>query len=452
MTNPNLVVDTSSPLDPPPPLAPRPWVYPLVILTAIYTFNSVDRLIFNVLAEQIKHDLNLRDWHLGILTGLAFSVIYSIASLPIARLAERTHRPRLIATALLVWSSFTIASSFARSFGVLAAMRLGVGLGESGFSPAAYSLVADTVPLKRRSLAFGIFYSAMPIGTLIAMGIGGIVADQWGWKSALLIAGVPGLLLAPLMYWTVPEPRDSISTAATGPKRSFRSDVKALAQKRSFRLVVIGQGLYSVTGYGMLAFITSFFLRNHHGDLEALAVKVNLALGTDLAEVGVLGPVLGVLGGGAGILGAVVAGFMTDALVARDKRHFGLMGALPQLVAFPLFLGALFAPSLSVSLSCMTAFLVFQGMPGPAFWSSVQGLAPGESRATATALSLLTIVLVGNGLGPLLIGIASDLFSLFTKDSGSALRLALIIGQIPAFIAMGCFLRSRRYLRDDICY
>ncbi|HUD93008.1 MFS transporter [Sphingobium sp.] len=431
------------------PTDQRPWVFPLVVLTAVYTFNSVDRLIFNVLAEQIKQDLNLKDWHLGVLTGLSFSLIYALASLPIARFAERTHRPRLIACALVVWSSFTIACSFARSFGTLAAARLGVGLGESAFSPAAYSLVADTVPAQRRSFAFGVFYSAMPIGTLIAMAIGGVIADQWGWRAALPLAGVPGLLLAPVLWWMVKDPRYSVAAAMQQPARDFRADVRALWRKRSFILLVVAQGLYSVTGYGTLAFVTSFYLRNHVGSLDTLATIINGRLGTDLAQVGVLGPVLGILGGLAGIFGAIASGAITDRLVRRDPRHFGFMGAIPQIIAFPLFVGTLFTPYLGVSLFLLTVYLIFQAMPGPAFWSAVQGLSPVETRATATALSLFTIVLVGNGFGPLLIGAASDLMVGLAGNAGSALRWALIVGQIPAFIAMACFLLSRRHLRGD---
>ena len=156
---------------------------------------------------------------------------------------------------------------------------------------------------------------------------------------------------------------------------------------RSFVLMVIAQGLYSITGYGMLAFITSFYLRNQGDNIDGMAAQVNAVFGWSLAGVGVLGPVLGVLGGLAGIVGAVCSGAVTDVLVARDKRHYGYMGAIPQIVAFPLFLVALYAASLPVSLFFLTAYLVFQAMPGPAFWSGVQGLAPARTRATARSNS-----------------------------------------------------------------
>src|SRR5579871_2888980 len=156
----------------------------LSILSCAYMLSYIDRQIVNILAESIRRDLKLADWQLGIVTGLAFALFYTMFGIPIARLAERRNRPRLVATSMLVWSLFTILCGRAESFIGLAAARLGVGVGEAGCAPTAHSLISDYVPKERRASALAAFSLALPIGSFIGLAMGGIIADAYGWRIA----------------------------------------------------------------------------------------------------------------------------------------------------------------------------------------------------------------------------------------------------------------------------
>ncbi len=153
--------------------------YMIGLLTAGFGLNLFDRQIINVLAEAIKHDLHLADWQIGALTGLSFALLYSVAALPIARLADRSNRIRVIGLAILAWSIFTAACGMAASFAQLLALRVGVGIGEAGCAPPAQSLISDAFPPSQRSGALGIFGLGSPVGAALGLAIGGLLRSLW---------------------------------------------------------------------------------------------------------------------------------------------------------------------------------------------------------------------------------------------------------------------------------
>jgi MFS family permease len=194
--------------------------YALALFVLVYVFNFIDRQIVSILAESIKADLKLDDAQIGFLYGTAFAVFYSLFGIPLGRLADSWYRGRLMAIGLALWSSMTALSGFAQSFGVLAAARVGVGIGEASASPAAYSMIADYFPKERRATALSIYSSGLYIGGGIALPLGGFIISEWArrfpdaaaaplglapWQAAFLAVGLPGLLLA-LWIWTLREP------------------------------------------------------------------------------------------------------------------------------------------------------------------------------------------------------------------------------------------------------
>ena len=176
------------------------------VLVVTYTFNFIDRQILGILVEPIKRDLGVSDTAMGLLTGLAFAVFYTFMGIPIARIADRTNRRNLIAAALAVWSLFTALQGFAQNFIQLLLFRIGVGVGEAGCSPPSHSMLADYYPPERRATALGIYALGIPFGVLFGFFVGGWMEEFFGWRWAFVVVGVPGLLLAVLVRFTVKEP------------------------------------------------------------------------------------------------------------------------------------------------------------------------------------------------------------------------------------------------------
>jgi MFS family permease len=189
--------------------------YALILFVIVYIFNFIDRQIVSILAESIKADLKLDDAQVGFLYGTAFAIFYSLFGIPLGRLADSWYRGRLMAIGLALWSSMTALSGFAQNFGMLAAARVGVGIGEASASPAAYSMIADYFPKEKRATALSIYSSGLYIGGGLALPIGGFVLAWWArnypasaiapWQAAFLAVGLPGLLLA-VWIWNLKEP------------------------------------------------------------------------------------------------------------------------------------------------------------------------------------------------------------------------------------------------------
>ena len=213
-----------------PRISAYAW-YALFVLVLVYVINFIDRQILSILAEDIKHDLQLKDAQIGFLYGTAFAVFYALFGIPLGRLADSWYRGRLMAMGLALWSSMTALSGFANSFGMLAAARIGVGIGEASASPAAFSMISDYFPKERRATALSIYSSGLYIGGGLSLPIGGLVLSRWnaaypvaaeaplglsGWQAAFLAVGIPGLLLA-LWVVTLREPQRGASDGLPQP-------------------------------------------------------------------------------------------------------------------------------------------------------------------------------------------------------------------------------------------
>lgn len=403
----------------------------LVMLMLVYTFNFIDRQIIGILAVPIKADLGLSDTQLGALGGLAFALFYTSLGIPIAWLADRVSRTWIITGALALWSAFTALCGLTTSFWQLFLCRLGVGVGEAGGVAPAYALVADYFPPRERARALGVYSFGIPIGSASGVLLGGWLAAVIDWRTAFVIVGLAGLALAPLFRLTVREPArgrfdpPTISPAAP----SVREVLRVLAGKPSFWCLSLGAASGSIVGYGLGFWLPSFLKRTY--DLSLIEVSR------------FYGPII-LIGGLAGVwLGA----WLGDRLGARNRAAYALVPAGAVLLAMPCYAAGVMAPSLSLA---FVLFLVPQALSlawlGPVI-SAVQHLVPPTMRATASAVFLFIINLIGIGFGTLFFGLVSD--ALTARLGDESLRYAILIGLSFYLLSAVLYLLAARRLSRD---
>jgi MFS family permease len=279
--------------------------YSLAVLVVVYTFNFIDRQILAILLPAIKAEFLVDDWVLGFLVGTSFAVFYATLGMPISLLADRWNRRNLIAIALAIWSGMTALSGVAANVTQLALARIGVGIGEAGCSPPAHSMIADYYPPQQRATAMGIFTVGISAGILIAYLSGGWIAENLGWRMALLIVGLPGLALALVVRFTVTEP---VRGSSEGRQDSdARYGVIAVARflysRKSFVHMSMGAALASFNAYAVLAFFPSFLIRSH---------------GMNLLEIGMY---IGVIIGVASAIGFVGGGYLADRVGSINSKY-----------------------------------------------------------------------------------------------------------------------------------
>ena len=421
----------------------------LGLLGSISVLNFVDRQIVNILAEPIKNDLELHDWQVGLLTGLAFAFFYATLSLPAARLAEHVNRPRLLGGAIAIWSLFTAACGLAHNFVQLALARVGVAVGESAAQPAAYSLIADYVPARRRAFALSIFHLANPIGAMLGMAIGGIVYDQWGWRAAFLFVGLPGLVVALIAIFALPEPRAGKPKNERPPVPPLKTVLKELLRKKSFLLLFPSACIIAAINYGVFAFVASFFLRAHGETLKAWDIALAASTGISLGPTGFLGTLLGLAAGITGTFGALYGGKLTDRFAAQDVRWNLYIPALASVTCVPLYYLMVLTPSTAVAIGVYAIHtMILATMLAPVASAFISLVQP-QSRATAASFHLIASGLVGLGLGPVFIGIVSDMINNAGFGPVDGLRYSLMAIKSLALVAgVGLFIGAR-YYRDE---
>ena len=234
--------------------------YALAILVMVYTFSFIDRQILSILIEPIKNDLGLSDTQMGLLTGFAFAAFYATLGIPIARFADSSNRRNLIVASLGVWSLFTALSGLALNFWHLLLARIGVGIGEAGCSPSAHSMIADYYPAEQRATALGIYSLGIPLGIMFGLFVGGAMEEAFGWRSALFVVGVPGILLALIVRFTLHEPARGFAEKRTdtGTQPGVVETLSYLWQKKSFRHLSFAAGLTAFVGYGFVTWAPAF--------------------------------------------------------------------------------------------------------------------------------------------------------------------------------------------------
>ncbi|WP_411816357.1 spinster family MFS transporter [Hyphococcus sp. DH-69] len=429
------------------PVSPGYLRYALVLLLIIFTLNYIDRQIINILAEPIKQELGLADWQLGVMTGLAFAVFYSLLGIPIARFAEYGNRPLIISLSIGFWSAFTVLCGVARNFVQLVLVRVGVGVGEAGCAPAALSLISDYAPKQKRASAIAFFSIGTPLGFLIGTTVGGLIADMYGWRVAFYVAGAPGILIAFIAYFTLREPRaaQALQAVKTAENRvNFRDAMKLLYNKKTYWLIVFGFAIKSFISYGHSPFTASFFLRNHAEEIASLAAQFNVQ------SIGFLGLALGGIGGTAGVIGTFLGGYLADRFSKNDIKAYVTIPAVASLVTIPLYISAILVGSAVAAIFLLALQAVVNALWfGPVF-ATAQTIVPRHVRATATAVLMLVVNLIGLGLGPVGVGLMSDIFAhQFNMGEGEGLRWSLIVSTFPGFLAAYLFWRARRTVVEE---
>lgn len=375
----------------------------LGLLLAVYSFNFIDRTIITVLQQPIKIELGLSDTQLGLLSGTAFALFYSVLGLPIARLAERYDRSRIIAVSLGAWSLMTMLCGAATSFVQLLLFRVGVGIGEAGGTPPAHALIADLYPPDKRATAISIYSLGVPIGILFGAIAGGALGQAFGWRAAFFVVGAPGLVLAAVVALMVRDPRTSnsqIGLSRPEPPPSFRAALTYLLVRRAFVHLVAGITMASTAGYGILAFTAPYFMRQFDTGLAAAGVAT------------------GVITGLAAGIGTMLGGVASDFAGRRDVRFQAWIPAFGLFVVVPLSLSAYTQQGQTLAVALLMLSGIFQFLYLGPTYALVQTLAGSRMRATASALVLFTVNLVGLGIGPPLVGWLSDYFAHRTFDTG----------------------------------
>lgn len=402
------------------------WV--LGVLTIVSFLNYLDRMVLAVLMPPIRRELELNDTQLGLLSGLAFALLFAVLGLPLARLADRRSRVGLLALCLATWSAMTALSGLARSFGQLFVARVGVGVGEAGCIPAAHSLIGDLFPAHRRAFAISIFQAGALSGVSIGLLVTGILADRFGWRTALMMAGVAGVPVS-LLVLTIREP--ARTDAALGMAESGRAAILALLARQSFSHLVLAISVGGFGNYGIAQWLPSFYARS---------------FGLSLAEVGLWTGIAAAIGGIGGVL---CGGWIAMRLTARDPRWEVRLPAMAYAAAAPLYAAMFLAESLPivVALNVVAGFAVAMG--GGVALSALQSFAEPRRRATAVALTMFASSLIGLGLGPLGVGMASD--ALAASAGEGSLRYALLASTLTLLWAAFHFHQVfRHHARDRV--
>ncbi|HJQ15686.1 MAG TPA: MFS transporter [Allosphingosinicella sp.] len=424
--------------------------YVVGLLLAIYIFSSVDRQIIGILAEAIKKELGLADWQIGIMKGLAFSLFYSVLSIPIARLADRYNRAWILSACLVLWSLFTALCALSQNFIQLVLLRVGIAIGEAGCSPAALSLISDYVSKDKRPVALSVYATGLPLGWLIGLATGGLVAQYWGWRAALLAAGVPGVILGFVTLLTLREVRERagrVPLAAEGA--TFGETLRQLKSRPSFWLATFAAGGNTFVLAAFQTFAAPFFLRNHSDGIAAIAARLEPIVGMRLEPIGLLGIGLGLATGLSGAAGMLLGGVASARAARKDERDVLTVSAFAVLLSVPLWLAALLTGNPALALILWATASALLVLPVGTIYSVVQSVAPLQSRAMAAAISLLIMNLIGGGFGPLFAGVVSDLLNRAGLGPALGLRYALIGTSLLVLVTAWLFWRTRRYLVAD---
>ena len=411
----------------------------LGMLVLVYTMNFLDRQILGILAGPIKKELVLTDSQVGLMGGLAFAMVYSTLSIPIAWLADRSSRRSIIAWSLGLWSAFTAICGLATSFWQLFAARVGVGIGEAGGVAPSYSILSDYFPKEQRARALSIYSLGIPLGSGAGLLFGGLIAAHLDWRYAFMIVGAAGLVLAPLLRATVKDPPRGGWTAATATAPAaaapaikappFRVVLGTVARKKTFWLMAFGAAFSSMCGYGVAFWLPSYFQRSMHLSLSDTSWY--------LGAITFFGGCLGIIGGG----------MVADKLGARSKSAYPRIPAIAFLLALPCFLVALNTSSLSILFPILlipTALnLVWLGP----ILTAVQHLVPAQMRTTASAMFLLINNLLGIAVGYYYFGAMSD--ALLPTYGADSLRYALCTGAAFYAVAAILFLAASKTIKKD---
>jgi len=402
--------------------------YPvLAVLFLIYMCNTMDRNIVAFLAEPVRRDLQLSDMQLGLLTGLAFAFFYTLFGVPVGWIADRVGRVLTISVACIVWSACSMAGALSSSFLHLAAARVGVAIGEAGGTAPSYALISAKFPPERRGSALGLFHVASPVSAFIGVALSAWVAASFGWRAALVVVSVPGLIMAAVLFLLVREPPRTIAEEGSVP--SVATSFADFLRHPVLRLCFIFAGVTSCTSHALISWLPSFMMRVKGMTLLQMSAWYSVAFGASFG------------------LGLWLGGALSDRFARRTPLAYAFVPAISLTIAVPFIILGVMAPTWQLSLLSWTVALCMAGtFLSPAI-AVVQAYAPARQATVFGSIYLLANNLVGAGLGPLYVGTVSDTFKKSMGEAALGYGMLAIIPVIVAAVA-GQLLIARAIARN----
>ena len=422
--------------------------YVLLVVLGVMIFNNVDRTILSILIGPIKQEFSLSDTEMGFLLGPAFTIVYSALALPVARWADFGVRRSILAGGLFLWSLFTMGTYWVQSFWQLFAMRMGVGVGEAAGTAPTLSMLSDYVPPERRGRGLSVVSIGAVTGMGLGMVVGGYLNELYGWRTAFLAAGLPGIVLALVIRLTVKEPPRGGSDARgrSTEGESFGGSIRYLLSLRTFRIILLANAFSLFAAMGRNLWEPEFIVRIY--DMGTASAGLWYFLTSPVPSM----------------LGIYLGGRFGDRLGSRDTRWYLLVPAIGQLISVPIllafllwpesdhivlpgFIAALGLESIPVAFVLSTIGSVFGSFFTANFLATIQGISKLRMRALAAAISGTVSSFVGLCAGPLLVGVVSDAFQVrFGEES---LRYSLLVPTAaPLISAAICIFGAKGVGRD----
>ena len=415
------------------PFAPRPAysAYVLVALLLAYILNFVDRQVLSLVADDIKAEMGVSDYQLGLLMGPVFAGFYTIAGFPLARLADTWSRKGVLTMSLAVWSGMTAVFGATGNFAQMAVARFGVAIGEAGGTPPSHSLISDYFPPERRATALSIYGWGIFVGTGFGFVFGGMVVEAFDWRTAFFAAGALGLPVTLLLLFTVREPPPGASEANASTEQPRVGEVlRTLTRTPSFITLMIAAACQAFLGYTVLGWGVTFLRR-----------VFELSPGDAGFQFGIAAAVTGAIG-------ITIGGVLADKLSVKDARWYGWISAVSSFAALPFALAFAWADEPGFAIAAFSVFYLLNNVYVSSLWTLVQNLVPPRMRATASATQLAILNVVGMGGGPLMAGIVSDVLE--PSRGADGLRVALSIAAVVGASAAVFFMLCARTLRQDL--
>lgn len=396
----------------------------LFLLALIYVFSYIDRNLIAIVIEPIKQEFGVSDTVMGAVSGLAFAVLYSVFSFPLSRLADSgVNRKSIVAVCCGLWSLATMASGMVGQFWQFVIFRMTVAIGEAGGTSPSISMVSDLYPPHKRSFAISLYMLGPHIGLLAAMALGGWIAQEFGWRAVFIFFGAPGIVIALLLYMFGRDPgmgvydTEAEKQVRLQPQGKFFNDLRDIIKIKGFLYICMGTAIAGMVGYGYGIWAPTFMVRNFDMTLAHAGLSFGLASGVFAA------------------VGSMFSGYYCDKLCRTNTRWQLRMPLIGVLLSIPFGYGFLFWPADAIwqlgsvkiphAIIFAAGFSFFNSWWPTLAFAAVSKLVNSKQRATSIAMLALFLTLFGAGIGPLLTGTFSDLFS--QTDAGEGLQYAILL-------------------------
>jgi MFS family permease len=401
----------------------------LILMASGNFFNYMDRLLVSVVAPMLKAEFHLSDTKFGLLTGPAFVAVYAIAAAAFGALADRRSRRAILMVTMLVWSSFTAITGAVQSFGFLLLARAGVGAGEAGYVPTAFSLLSDNFVPKRRTLAFSVFNAIGLSGYLGSFLMAGFIVPAYGWREAFVLAAIPGFLIAALIPFLVVEPERGKSDKVVVPPVGWREGFRILGRNRSYKWLILGAAISMFANGGIILWLPLYLVRVQHMPQSEITF--------------VFGPML-TLGM---IAGFVVGGTIGHRLAQRSVSQPLWLPIVASVIVTFIYWIILTSQSDTVIFTLIFVAGLLGVSHAAAYNAAILNCCAANVRGTATSLLVFSNAAVGLALLPFLVGLLSDLLAPSFGEKSLGVSLILMIS--TSLLAALAFDFARRSLASD---